>query len=310
MSLKSIFFTAALSTVSIIASTSAQAQNADKTSEELIEASFIEDVGASERINYSGKLRMLSQRIPAAACFAHAKIEVEKSTELLHAATAEFDLITKGLEFGEESLNIKGEESDRKILIGLKKLNEIWDPLHIDIQDIETTGGTDEEVVHIADSSGTMLDIAKKLVSVISGEYTDPTALLQADALTIDIAGRQRMLAQRISKNVCLATSGLNKETAIAELAGARDMYAASVTALRFGLPDAGIKATKNPEILSGLDEIIALWEGVQPILSSVSVGEDIADEKRADIYNTMNKLTGKMNTLVGIYNDDSKLGL
>ena len=310
MSLKSIFHAAAVSTIAIVATTSAQAQTADMTQAELIQAGFIEDVGSSERIDYSGKLRMLSQRIPAAACFSHAKIESDSAVKLLHAATAEFDQIVNALQYGDEALNIKGEEKDRKILIGLKKLKELWDPLHVEIADIEITGGTDEEVVHIADTSAPMLKVAKKLVSVVSGEYTNPTALLQADAMTIDIAGRQRMLAQRISKNVCLATSGLNKDTAIAELAAARDMYQSSVEALRFGMPDAGITATTNPEILAGLDEVLALWESVQPILSSVSAGEDIADEKRADIFHSMNKLTGKMNTLVGMYNDDSKQGL
>lgn len=303
MSMKSILRAMAVSALAI-----GGAANAQDT--KIVKTGFIEDAGGSERINYSGKLRMLSQRIPAAACFAHAGVETEKSAELLVAATSEFDLIINGLEFGEPKLNMKGEETDRKILIGLKKLNELWNPLHAEIADIHDTGGTDEEVVHIAEVSAPMLNVAKKLVSVISGEYADPTALLQTDAMTIDIAGRQRMLAQRISKNVCLATSGFSKDAAIAEMAGARDMYDASVRALRFGMPDAGINATENETILAGLDDVLALWEGVQPILTSVAAGEDISGEHRAHIYNSMNQLTGKMNTLVGMYNDDSKLGL
>lgn len=305
MSLKSIFCATAASVIALTAALPAHAETAS-----VVQTGFIEDIGASERINYSGKLRMLSQRIPAAACFAHAGVEQEKSTKLLVAATAEFDQIINGLENGDPTLNMIGVEDDRKILIGLKKLNEVWDPLHVEVKDIAETGGTDEEVIHIADVSVGMLKIAKKLVSVISGEYTDPTALQQDDALTIDIAGRQRMLAQRISKNVCLATSGFNTDAAIGEMTAARETYDASVHALRNGMVDAGIKATDNEVILAGLDEIIGLWDGVQPILSSVAAGEDISDDHRGEIYNTMNMLTGKMNTLVGIYNDDSKLNL
>lgn len=282
----------------------------DATQAELIEAGFIEDVGASERINYSGKLRMLSQRIPAAACFSHAGVEQDASAKLLKAATAEFDLILNGLEFGEETLGMKGAEKDPKVLIDIAKLREIWDPLHPEIEDIIDNGGTDEEVIHIALVGRDMLDVAKHLVSVISGEYADPTALLQADALTIDIAGRQRMLAQRISKNVCLMMSGFDTEAARKELEGARGIYGASANALRFGMPEAGITATKNADILKGLDGVLALWADVQPILDSVAAGEDIGSDQQAFIYNSMNSLTGQMNTLVGMYNDDSKLGL
>ncbi|WP_299722462.1 type IV pili methyl-accepting chemotaxis transducer N-terminal domain-containing protein [uncultured Tateyamaria sp.] len=283
---------------------------AEDTAEMVVEAGFIEEVGASERINYSGKLRMLSQRIPAAACYSHAGIETEASAKLLQAATAEFDLILNGLQYGEESLGIIGPEKDRKVLVDLEKMYEHWDSLHVKIAHIVDNGGTDEEVVHIADESHQALDIAKHLVSVLVGEYADPTALLQADALTIDIAGRQRMLAQRISKNVCLISSGFDTERAMKELEGARGIYDASANALRFGMPEAGITATKNAEILAKLDDVLALWADVQPILDSVKAGEDIGETQLATTYNAMNSLTGQMNKIVGMYNDDSKLGL
>ncbi|MFK7752397.1 MAG: type IV pili methyl-accepting chemotaxis transducer N-terminal domain-containing protein [Sedimentitalea sp.] len=273
-------------------------------------ASFVEDVGASERINFSGKLRMLSQRIPSAACNAFSGIEPEKATAQLAAATAEFELILNGLQFGEAKLNMKGEESDRKVLIDIAKVREHWGPLQTIAQDIVDNGGTEVEITEIAERSAPLLGAAKHLVSVLVGEYSDPTALLQADALTIDIAGRQRMLAQRISKNVCLASSRFSTELALKELAGARNIYDASVRALRFGMPNAGITATTNPDILAGLDSVLALWEDIQPVLDSVAAGENISDENRARIFLAMNSLTGQMNKLVGTYNDDSKLGL
>ena len=282
----------------------------DAVAQAVIEASFVEDIGASERINYSGKLRMLSQRIPAAACYTHAGIEREASRDLLAAATAEFDLILSGLEFGEEKLGIKGAETDRAALLDIQKVHEFWDPLHTEIDHIIANGGTDEEIFHLSQQSAPMLKHAKHLVSVLVGEYADPTALLQTDAMTIDIAGRQRMLAQRISKNACLITTGFESEDAHKELASARQIYDASANALRFGMPDAGIKATTNAEILTGLDEVLGLWAEVQPILDKIDAGDDLSRDEQSFIYNTMNSLTGQMNRLVGLYNDASKLGL
>lgn len=289
---------------------SSSAAIAGQTEAKVEKAAFVEDVGASERINFSGKLRMLSQRVPAAACYAHKGVEVEKSAKVLQDATVEFDKIIKALEFGDESLGIRGVEEDRKVLAGLKKMHEIWDPLHEDINHVVNNGGSDADVVHLADDSAPLLAVAKKLVSELVNEYADPTALLQADAITIDIAGRQRMLAQRISKNICLVSSGLNVEVAMKEVEQARAMYDASVNALRHGMPDAGIIQSKNPVILEGLDDILKDWAAIQPIIQATAAGETVSNDDLAMTFNLMNGLTGKMNRLVGIYNEDSKLDL
>ena len=275
-----------------------------------VDAAFIEEVGGSERINFAGKLRMLSQRVPAAACYRHAYVESEKSSALLEAATAEFDQILKALEYGDESLGIIGPEKDRRVLADFKIIHDHWDHLHPEIVDIIDNGGTDAEVVDLANAGKLLLEDAKVLVAEIVAEYADPTALLQADAITIDIAGRQRMLAQRISKNFCLVASGLNVETAMKDLAGSREMYEASANALRFGMPAAGLSATENPVIIEGLDKVLADWASVQAILDQAAPGASIAKEDQVVIYNIMNSLTGQMNTLVGIYTEDSKLGL
>ena len=75
-------------------------------------------------------------------------------------------------------------------------------------------------------------------------------------------------------------------------------------------MPEAGINATDNDEILGKLDAVLALWTEAQPILDSVQAGEEIGMDQRAFVFNAMNSLTGQMNTIVGMYNDESKLGL
>lgn len=305
MALKTALLAAAISALTIASGTTADAQQAN-----VIQASLIEDAGGSDRINYSGKLRMLSQRIPSAGCYAHAGIETEKASAQLASATIEFDKITAALAHGDAELNINGAEENKKILAGLKALDKRWDPLHEDVQHILDNGGSDDDITHLAGESHGVLKIAKKLVTAISTVYSDPTALLQADALKIDIAGRQRMLAQRISKNACLLISGLEEEGTVKEMQAAQEMFDASLKALRHGMPEAGIVPTNNTEILDGLDEVIALWTEMQPILGAVANGDQIAAADQGKIFHAMNGLTGKMNVLVGKYSEQSKLGL
>lgn len=273
-------------------------------------AQFLEDIGASERINLSGKLRMLSQRMPAAACNEHAGIAFEQSKAVLHAAKEEFDTIIKALEHGDETLNIIGAEERRLTLAAIAAVHEAYDPLHAAFDDIELTGGTDEEVLELAEHNMEVLEAAKLLVSEISGQYADPTALLQSDALTIDIAGRQRMLTQKISKEVCLITSGIYADASLETLGGTVSMFETSLNALIFGMDGAGIAPAPTDEILTGLEKVQADWSEISGYVETVASGGSIDDETRALVFTGLNKTMADMNAVVGLYTENSKLGL
>ncbi|WP_341367219.1 type IV pili methyl-accepting chemotaxis transducer N-terminal domain-containing protein [Yoonia sp. BS5-3] len=271
---------------------------------------FIEDTGASQRIDFSGKLRMLSQRIVAAGCNYAADIDPNISGPALGAAKEEFQMIVDALEFGNNDLGIIGPEERRRTLVGLSKLRELWGPAAASGATILADQGSPETVATFADQSAPLLDMAKLMVSQISAQYSDPTALLQADALVIDIAGRQRMLTQRMSKNVCLISSGLNVETALAELDATAQMFDTSLNALRYGMPEAGIKLPPNEEITAGLDVVISDWAILKPIVDRVLAGHSLDAEQRSIMFNGANTMTGNMNTVVGLYSVASKLGL
>jgi len=271
---------------------------------------FLEDSGASNRIDFSGKLRMLSQRIPAAACYLAAGIDEETSSAVLASAAAEFEQIVNALEFGDESLGIIGAEERRKTLVGLRKLRELWEPMFADAQQIAGGDNSSSAVMGVADQSAKVLDIAKLLVSEISGQYSNPTAVLQIDALTIDIAGRQRMLSQRISKNICLVSSGVNVDVAMAELASTAQTFETSLNALINGMADAGIKPPPSTEVADGLQVVVEDWANLKPIVMQVLAGETIDTEQRAAAFNGANLMTGDMNKVVGMYSQASKQDL
>ena len=280
------------------------------SADQLRQVQFLEDIGASQRIDYSGKLRMLSQRIPAAACNYAAGIDPDASGAMLDNAAAEFQQIVDALEFGDESLGIVGAEERRKTLVGLRKLRENWEPMFATADQIHKGGGSPAAVTTIADQSVPVLDIAKLLVSAISEEYSNPVALLQADALVIDIAGRQRMLSQRMSKNVCLIASGVNVEAATSELAATAQLFENALIALQTGMPDAGVKAPPNADIEEGLAVVMDDWQTIKPIVTAALAGETLDEETRGIMYHGANMMTGHMNTVVGMYSEASKLGL
>lgn len=154
-------------------------------------------------------------------------------------------------------MGIIGSEQHRHTLFGLTRLTELREPIGPLVDKVEDGTGTADDVTMIAGQSGPLLQFAKQMVSEISGQYANPASVLQTDALVIDICGRQRMLAQRMSKNVCLIAWDINAETAMSELAATSEIFDVSFRALRDGRPDAGIRLPPNAEIAAGIEVVL-----------------------------------------------------
>ena len=155
-----------------------------------------------------------------------------------------------------------------------------------------------------------MLNEAKLLASEINGEYSDPTAIVQADALRLDIAGRQRMLTQKMSKEACYILSGVNVEESKKAIGGTANMFDVSLNALINGMPEAGINASDDPNINAGLAKVATGWSFLKAQIADLEAGSEWDLEKRAEVFHAFNSTMAEMNKVVGMYSDASKLGL
>lgn len=81
------------------------------------------------------------------------------------------------------------------------------------------------------------------------------------NALKVDIAGRQRMLSQRIAKAACYMSVFSEHDKHQKMLAEATDLFAKSHDALRNGNKDMGLPEETNVEILRELDRLDPLWK-------------------------------------------------
>ncbi len=111
------------------------------------------------------------------------------------------------------------------------------------------------------------LIIAFSLVSVGSLYLT-----MSASAETVNIAGRQRMLSQRLAKEALLIRTGAENE-AIAQQTIA--LFESSHQALMNGDKDKGIHAPESAEIKQQLQKVEALWLEYKKGIASLIAGED-----------------------------------
>lgn len=105
------------------------------------------------------------------------------------------------------------------------------------------------------------------VVAVVAGLgflFQSPQTVLANDAvhaLKVDIAGRQRMLTQRIAKAGCFLATFQDIEKHRVMLADARALFAKSLNALKHGDPAMSLPAETNALILKELNRVDQPWE-------------------------------------------------
>lgn len=271
-------------------------------------AAILRDFGSAERIQRSASLRMLSQRISATVCNRVAGIGVADADKLLTRAIRDYRRIVAGLKDGDDGLGLYGPESDRIVLRDIAVLTELWEPLNATFDAVDNDALTYDHAVQIAQTVPAMLDTSKQLLGFVVAEYSDPTQMLQSDAVLLQIAERQRMLEQEIANATCMIGDGIEVDAARAKLDEAVPLYEVSLAALRSGLPEAGVAPPPTQAIDLWLSDISDRWDDVRPLLDTISAGGDISIEDRTFVFEEMNKLTWMMNVTVGQYTEASKL--
>ena len=271
------------------------------------QAAPADEENAQVRINLSGKLRMLSQRIPSAACHFSRGIDTDGSSALLAGATAEFEKILTALEFGDPDINIQNAETRRKTLARIHELREKWASLQAAADAVIDGTATDAEFSYILTENLPVLGAAQLLVEELVKQYSNPNATTRASLMLIDISGRQRMLTQKVSKETCLLEGANPMPETVSDIEGTIRIFEASLEALRFGMPAVGVGPPPNAEISAGLEGVLSDWKSVKPMLTKVLAGEELDDDADVMKFRQLNTTMANMNTVVGMYSDAAR---
>lgn len=76
----------------------------------------------------------------------------------------------------------------------------------------------------------------------------------------INVAGKQRMLSQRMARAACFAAQGVMAGDEDRIRAGAQAAFAAALDDLRHGSDFRGMRAEQRPGVLAAMDAVEALW--------------------------------------------------
>ena len=233
-------------------------------------------------INLAGKQRMLTQKMSKEALFMAKGIDADANKANLTKTADLFDKTLKGLVAGDKDLNLPKTEN-KEILAQLAKVTELWTPFKANIDKV-VAGKSDKATLEaIAKENLPLLKNMNKAVGMFakaSGSKLSPEM-----AKTINLAGKQRMLTQKMTKELLLVANGIDAD---ANKANAKKTGELFETTLK-GLTD----KCKNADIKKQLEGVAKLWADYKAIVVKADTSDASlkkAQELNMPLLKEMNK--------------------
>lgn len=267
-----------------------------------VHAATVEAQTIRQKINLSGRQRMLSQRMSAAACIAMTGLDQGARAAVAQSAHDEFSRTLAGLRDGDEGLGLTAE-ANAEVRDALDHVEALWTDMSPAVQQLAAGYGDTEILSQITALNTELLRRSNATVQRIVAAYggSDMSADL---AKAIDIAGRQRMLTQRMVKSACFVFVDVGAQDARAELEAAIALFDASLQDLRSGNAAEGIAAPPNATVSGRLQAVSDAWGSFRAQLEALVSGERAGAEDLLALAETGDEVLAKAHQAVLGYVD------
>ncbi|MCG7522461.1 type IV pili methyl-accepting chemotaxis transducer N-terminal domain-containing protein [Ruegeria sp. Ofav3-42] len=261
----------------------------------------------THRVNIAGRQRMLTQRITKAACLMARDVGFTTSFDQMTQAYDLFLQSDQGLRNGDSDLGLEAESNDT-VIGALGAIDSHWAAYKAIIETgIDNATIANAELDELDSASLRVLKFMNIAVYKMARAYASETASVSLNlAITVDIAGRQRMLTQKAVKEACLMQAVEDPSEQAARLADTVELFDTSLSALQDGFEDIGVIAPPTPEIARKLREVEELWNPVKSLLERAVNGEVLSDRDLSVLARDSEPLLQRMNEAVALYTTQS----
>jgi hypothetical protein len=239
------------------------------TNIELDMASLVNDLMSSDnlikkRINRSGKQRMLTQRMTKLALLISLNIDKEKKQKSLMNFANMYNDTLNEFKKGNEELGFS-EEDNKKINAQIAVVEKLWQEFFNNIKIVaEGKDKKDKALNYIIENNDKLLNESNLLVSLYEASNTSQNYIEKAMVKIVNLAGRERMLTQKMTKEKLLCVKGKKENSK--ELTKTMKLFDESLDALINGSSKLKIPKPSNKKIQEQLNVVKKLWDELKPI--------------------------------------------
>jgi hypothetical protein len=251
-------------------------------------------------INLAGKQRMLTQKMSKEALLIFIGIDVEENAKSLKKSALLFDKTLKGLIDGDKTLNLVKSNS-KEIENKLKEVQKLWTPFYKKIEDVASFNNLSDKTFKYIDKNN--IPLLKKMNEAVTlytklGNKGSSKLKMAND---INLAGKQRMLTQKIAKDLLLYQANINPKKALESLNSSVKLFDKTLNGLYNGDKDLKLVGTKLPKIVKQLDIVKENWQSVKPLIFKAI--EDKKNQKLTkEVISKLDKTKYEMNKAVELY--------
>lgn len=260
-------------------------------------------------LNLAGKQRMLTQKMSKEILLIYLKIDTEQNMENLSKTAKLFDETLEGLLNGNSKLGLP-LTFDPEIRKQIEKVKLLWAQFYPAVEKVMVTGFVnDSQLKRIARTNLPLLKQMNKAVGMYEAD-AKKNGLKNSSGLAteINLAGKQRMLSQKMTKEYLLIKAGFEVAKNQNNLTASYDLFDRTLTGLVKG--DSQLKLAGNPpkHIKDQLGVVESLWSEFMPLMANAADQSktDVADETCAIVVASNLPLLKEMNKAVKLFEVES----
>jgi hypothetical protein len=238
----------------------------------LVESSFAAGARNNHVVKLAGMQRLLTQKMSKEILLVALGIDAKNSVRELRESHDLFDRTLRGLRDGDVTLGLP-ETKSPKVLERLSEVEELWAVIDPAFQTSLESGSVSAE--HLSLIADLNLPLLNRMNGAVQA-YVEEARVgggFSILAVAVDLAGRQRMLTQKMTKEFMLIAYGHEIEQSSKALSDSMALFDTTLNALIQGSPQMNLLSAPTPEIKAQLKKVRRLWGEFQPLLTKAAEG-------------------------------------
>ncbi len=252
-------------------------------------------------INLADNQVMLMQKMSKEVLLAALGVDLERNLDQLETTQALFDRTLWGLRDGDPGLRLPVTQVPG-ILQYLTQVEDLWPPYDDAIRQGVRIGKVERKMV---DALAKVEPPLFEAMNLATKAYVDEATKVQMHgflAVAINLAGRQRMLSQKMTKEFLLIAYDYNVEANRARLAESIALFDQTLAGLINGDPERRLIRPPKPEITSQLFKVEGLWRDFLLAVDSAARGGKPSRPEIERVARLNLPLLQEMNLAVSLY--------